>query len=84
MFCHMACHINQVIDGRPVPATLHCLFQMGVPFPRRFLPYHAQYIVGQYGRLQHQLIGLELTRWEPFKIHIRLQPAVELFAPPWA
>ena len=82
MFRHMACHIDQVIDDRPVPATLHSMFQMGVPFPKRFLPYHAQYIVGQYGKLQHQLIGLELARWEPLKIHVRLQLAVELFALP--
>ena len=70
MFRHMACHIDQVIDDRPVPATLHSMFQMGVPFPKRFLPYHAQ------------LIGLELARWEPLKIYVRLQLAVELFALP--
>lgn len=82
MFRHMACHIDQVIDDRPVPATLHSMFQMGVPFPKRFLPYHTQYVVGQYGKLQHQLIGLELARWEPLKIYVRLQLAVELFALP--
>lgn len=82
MFRHMACHIDQVIDDRPVPATLHSMFQMGVPFPKRFLPYHAQYIVGQYGKLQHQFIGLELAGWEPLKVHVRLQLAVELFALP--
>ena len=78
MFRHMACHIDQVIDDRPVPAALHCPFQMGVPFPRRFLSYHTQYVVGQYGKLQHQFIGLELAGWEPLKVHVRLQLAVEL------
>ena len=82
MFRHMACHIDQVIDDRPVPAALHCPFQMGVLFPKRFLPDHAQYVVGQYGKFQHQFIGLELAGWKPFKVHVCLQLTVELFALP--
>ncbi len=78
----MACHIDQVIDDRPVPAALHCPFQMGVLFPKRFLPDHAQYVVGQYGKFQHQFIGLELAGWKPFKVHVCLQLTVELFALP--
>ena len=74
--------MDQVIDDRLVPAALHCPFQMGVLFPKCFLPYHPQYIVGQYGKFQHQLIGLELARWKPLKIHVRLQFAVELFPLP--
>ena len=73
MFRYMACHIDQVIDDRPVPAAINYTLQMRVPLPKRFLPYHAQYIVGQYGKLQHQFIGLELAGWEPPKVHVRLQ-----------
>ena len=80
MFRHMACYIDQVIDDRPVSAALHCPFQMGVLFPERFLSHHAQYIVGQDGKFQHQFIGPEFAGWEPLKIHVRLQLAVELFA----
>lgn len=74
----MACHIDRIIDDSPVPAAFCCPFQVGVPFPKRFLPYHSQYIVGQYGKLQYQFIGLELARWEPLKVHVSLQPALPI------
>ena len=67
MFRYMACHIDQVIDDRPVPAALHCAFQMRLPFPKRFLPYHAQYIAGQYGLPMHSM-PIYVSMTSPFFI----------------
>ena len=78
----MACDIDQIVDDCPVSAAFYSSFLAGIPLPKRFLPYHAQYIVGQYGKFQHQFIGLELAGWEPLKVHVRLQLAVELFTLP--
>lgn len=78
----MACDIDQIVDDCPVPAALYSPFLAGVPLPKRFLPYHAQYVIGKDGKFQHQFVGLELSGREAFKIHVCLQLAVELLAFP--
>lgn len=53
---------------------------LGFLLPREFLPYHAQNIVRQDGKLKNQLIRFKLPRRQPLKIHVGFQPALELSA----
>ncbi len=48
----------------------------------RLPAYHAEYVVGDYGKFQRQLVGIEFAGRQPFQIHVCFYFAVELLAFP--
>ena len=53
VFRYVTRHVDQVADHRPVHAAFYRPIQTGISFPEWFLPDHAQYVIWQYGQIQH-------------------------------
>lgn len=82
MLCYMACHHNHISNHGTQTAAPYLMPCLRPAAAYGLLAYHAQYVVGDYGKLHHQLVGIELAGRQPFQIHVCFYFAVELFAFP--
>ena len=79
MLCYMACHHDHISDHGTQTAAPYLMLCLCPTAAYRLLAYHAEYVVGDYGKFQHQLVGVEFIGRQPFQIHVYFDFAVELF-----
>ena len=67
----MACYHHQILDDRAYPASFYRVLH-GMVRTDPLVTDHTQNVIGSHRKFQYQLICVELSRWEPFQIHIGL------------
>ena len=80
MLCHMARHHDHVPDHGAQPTAPYLVSGFRPPAAYGLLPYHAQDIVCNYSKLQHQLICVKFTGRQTFQVHVCFYFTVELLA----
>lgn len=80
MLCHMARHHDHVPDHGAQPTAPYLVSGFCPPAAYGLLPYHAQDIVCNYSKLQHQLICVKFTGRQTFQVHVCFYFTVELLA----
>lgn len=73
-------HVDDILDHRPNPASLHIAAYRRIVFAQTLLPHDAQQIVRKHACVQHEMIGFKFPGRQPFQIQIRLDFTMKLLA----